>query len=198
MNSKGFFKRAAFSAIAVALTGLTAFASLTGIVNGDFSIPDLNGWTFSDGVSDGDPYTTDSGYAFFYPDVDPNSTLSQDFYVPGDVQTLSFDVNMIWSGSGGGDTDEFTAYLNGSAFYSINNADSNSGNIIETVTYDISDFNNQLVSLAFELTSDFEDEKLATVSLDNVALLVPAPGALLLGLIGTGAVGLWRKVSRRA
>lgn len=198
MNKKEFFRRASFSAIIVALTGLSAFAGLT---NGDFS-DGLNGWIASGGVSDGNsdgiPSTPDTGYAFFFPEdenVLSTSTLSQGFTIPEFAKWLSFDVNMVWTGEGGNETDVFTAYLNGVPFYSINNTDFTSP-IIETFTYDVSGLIGQNVTLVFKLESDPHDA-LTSVSLDNVGISIPAPGAVVLGLIGTGAVGLWRRFSRR-
>jgi hypothetical protein len=51
--------------------------------------------------------------------------------------------------------------------------------------------------LLFDLLGS-DDGMLTSVNLDNVNIsVIPAPGALLLGLIGASAVGLWRKLGER-
>ena len=47
--------------------------------------------------------------------------------------------------------------------------------------------------LAFDLWSSY-DGMITTVHLDNVEIsVIPAPGALLLALFGTGTVGFWKR-----
>jgi len=56
-----------------------------------------------------------------------------------------------------------------------------------------SDQSTLVLSLVFDLWGS-EDGMLTSVSLDNVNVsVVPAPGGLVLGLIGMGAVGILRR-----
>jgi len=53
--------------------------------------------------------------------------------------------------------------------------------------------------LAFELNPNFYDDASydGQIRLDNVNIaVIPAPGALLLGLIGFGTAGLWRRLAK--
>jgi hypothetical protein len=211
MSNKDFLRGVGFGTIVVALVGVAAFAGPT-LQNGDFSAPDLIGWTVEYGtVTDG------GGYALFEEDAfSLSSTLSQVFSLPSGSQTLSFDVWM--SAVTGGDydpfawQDAFTASLldpvtfdplisnpGVTEFYYLDNTGYEetvgtvSGN---KVSLDVSSWAGYDVLLSFDLWGGL-DGMHTTVSLDNVNIsVVPAPGALLLGLIGTGAVGLSRRFSR--
>ncbi len=180
------------------------FADLT---NGDFSTPGLYGWTVESGnVSDG------GGYALFqeHP-VDMLSSLVQEFTLPALALELSFDVAM--SSVPGGDheswPDAFMALLldpltfgplisnpGYTEFYYLDNTGyletvaTVSGN---NVSLDVSSLAGLDVFLAFDLLGG-DDGMLTSVELDNVNVsVVPAPGALLLGLIGIGTVGTLRR-----
>ncbi len=206
MNNKSFFKRAGFSAIIVTLVGLTAFAGPTPL-NGNFSTG-LSDWTVEYGtVTDG------GGFAFFQEDeFDLSSTLSQEFTIPALALELSFDVEL--SAVPGGDdygfpSDAFMASLldpvtfdplvsnpGFTEFYYLDNTgyEETVGSVSGiTVTLDISGLRGLDALLSFDLWGG-DDGMITTASLDNVSVLViPAPGALLLGLIGTGTIGLIRK-----
>lgn len=204
MDNKDFFKRAGFSAIVVALAGVTAFAVPT---NGDFS-DGLNGWTIESGtVFDG------GGFALFIEDFSvPSSTLSQEFTIPLLALELSFDVNME-SDLPESPVDVFTAYLYDNStdlkplvsnpgvgvdefFYMDNDGVINTVGTFDgtTVTLDVSGFRGLNAYLVFDLWNG-DDKRQTGVSLDNVSIsVVPAPGALMLGLIGTGMVGVIRKL----
>jgi len=95
MKRKGFFKRVGFGAIVIALTGLTAFATTTGIVNGDFSIPDLYGWTVYPG---GSVFAYD-GKAIFSESSSLFGTLSQKFTISAPITGLSFDFQYFSGGT---------------------------------------------------------------------------------------------------
>ncbi len=79
-----------------------------------------------------------------------------------------------------------------------------------TVTLGVSSYANMNVLLAFDFFSEVDpayneegelipglDGVITTVALDNVDVsVIPAPGALMLGLIGTATVGLIRKLKK--
>lgn len=203
-----FFKLSGFSALIVAFAGLTAFAGPT-LPNGDFSTPGLSGWTVEYGtVTDG------GGYALFQEDpFDLSSTLSQGFTIPSLALELSFDVVMSSEEGGAYDpfawADAFTASLldpvtfdplvsnpGYTEFYYLENTGyvetvaTVTGN---TVTLDVSGLRGLDAFLAFDLWASY-DGMLTTVTLDNVNVsVIPAPGALLLGMIGAGLVGFLRR-----
>jgi hypothetical protein len=186
---------------AISLFGLSpASAVLTDVNNGNFNIPDLFGWTVNpDGkVSDG------GGYAFFEEkDFDDRmSSLWQEFTLPVGAQNLSFELTMVSEGGGLPTTDVFTVslldYTNNetTVLYSLDNEDAYGENYWEfdtLETLNVSSFANRYVRLKFGLLSD-ADGWTTTVALDNVIVTIPAPGALILALIGTATVGLIRKL----
>jgi hypothetical protein len=212
MNKKGFCKRAGFSAIIVALTGLTALAVPT---NGDFSISDPTnpnfGWTI---YPEGSVFV-DEGKAIFKEIDFPSGTLSQEFTMPALAQWLSFDFKYSLS-EGTDETDVFTASLlnpitmeslteNLTFFYwdstGLVLTDPTEVTILTgepntmTITLTLLPSYDSNVLLRFAFLAD-EEEPDTSVSLDNVSVSIPAPGAVVLGFIGTGAVGLWRRFSR--
>jgi hypothetical protein len=183
------------------------------VQNGDFSAG-LSGWTIEYGtVVDG------GGYVLFEEDaLSLSSTLSQVFNLPIGSQILSFE--MVMSSQLGGDYDPFawpdvfTASLldpvtldplvfnpGYTEFYYLDNL----GNEVTVasvtgnkVMLDVAALAGQDVFLSFDLWGS-DDGMLTSVNLDNVKVtVIPVPGALLLGLIGTGAVGLWRKFRKCA
>lgn len=207
MDNKDFFKLGGFSVIVVALAGLTAFAGAT-LENGDFS-DGLNGWTVDGNVTDG------GGYALF--EVEGNSdrlSLSQEFTLPTLALELSFDVEMSGDFTTDGSilSDTFAASLlkpdkseplisnpGSTEFYRWENI-GGTGRLLtiatvsgNTVSLDVSGLAGQNVLLLFDLRGS-DDGKLTSVSVDNVSVsVIPAPGALMLGLIGTGLVGFLHK-----
>lgn len=207
MANKSILKTIQFIAIVIALLSLESFAGPT-LQNGDFSAG-LSNWTVEYGtVTDG------GGFALFEEDPSSlSSTLSQQFTIPSLALELSFDVAM--SSVPGGDYDPFVApdaftaslldpltfdpliyTLGYPDFYYLDNSGylqtiaTISGN---TVRLDISTLRGLDALLSFDLFGG-EDGMFTTVNLDNVNIsIIPTPGALLLGLIGTCAVGLWRR-----
>lgn len=210
MANKSYLKTIQFSAIVIAFSSVTSFAGPT-LQNGDFSAG-LTGWNVEYGtVTDG------GGYALFEEDpFDLSSTLSQQFTIPALALELSFDV--LISSTGNYDTaewaDAFTACLYDNPL-DLNPLIYNPGfddffymdhtGVVEmvgsfdgtSVTLDVSAFRNLDAYLVFDLWANLNDGMTTTVSLDNVNIsVIPAPGALLLGLIGTGLVGFWHRVRR--
>lgn len=187
------------------------------IVNGDFSAG-LSGWSvdpFGGDVVDG------GGYALFVEDPDLMlSSLSQEFIIPALALELSFDVAMTTEQGGYYDEwawpDAFAATLYDNSvdlnpLISIPSFNEflymdNTGFVDDTVatfdgttvSLDVSSVAGENVFLAFDLFGS-DDGKLTSVSIYKVDIsLVPAPGALLLGIIGTGMVGLWRRFKKSA
>jgi hypothetical protein len=190
----------------------TALPVCAGITNGDFSTPGLYGWMVEYGtVTDG------GGFALFEEDAfDLSSTLSQQFTISALALELSFDVVMSSDGDYESWPDAFMASLldpvtfdplvsnpgvGVTDFYYLDNTGYEetvatvSGN---KVILDVSGFRGLDALLSFDLWAS-ADGMTTTVNLDNVNItVIPAPGALLLGLIGMGTVGLWRKIRHLA
>jgi len=196
--------------IVLALSGLPAFA-LPSLQNGDFSEPDLAGWTV---ISE--PVISLSGVAFFPQDIeeegDFTSALGQAFTFPTGALTLSFDI--VMTTMGGHETDSFTASLYDNStdlnplvsigsdideFFYIDSRyqdDPTDPDFMKTVgtfdgttvTLDASGFQDQDAYLLFNLYS--EDEQLVTtLELDNVNIsIIPEPATLL--LLGLGGLFL--------
>lgn len=181
------------------------------VENGDFSAG-LSGWTVEwVTVTDG------GGYALFEEDAfDLSSTLSQEFTIPALALELSFDVQMSAVPGGAFDPfawpDAFTASLLDPVTYDplLSNPgvtdyyyEENTGYVEtvatvsgNTVSLDVSGLAGLDAYLVFDLWGS-DDGMLTSVSLDNVNVsVIPAPGALLLGLIGMGAVGVLRRVGK--
>jgi hypothetical protein len=162
--------------------------------NGDFSQDLTVGWTANGNV------IWDGSLASFGENIDEpyTSTLVSDpFEMPDTATTLSFYVNFSSIPEGGTpDTDTFTAFINNQEIYSLSNHDTTrfSGTIIRDIP---DEFLGQNVFLGFSLSRE-QDSWMTTVELDNVivnesAVVVPAPGALLLAAIGTALVGWIRR-----
>ena len=200
MKKKWVFKRIGFCVMGVALAGVTAVGA-PALQNGNFS-SGLDWWTVESGVvSDG------GGFALFEEDpVFGMSSLVQEFGLPPGALELSFDVDM--SAVAGGDDfgcspDAFTASLldpltydplvsnpGFTDFYYLDNTGWEE--TVATVSGSTVSLG-QDVFLAFDLLGG-DDGMVTSVSLDNVSVsVIPAPGALLLGMIGTGLVGFLRR-----
>lgn len=187
------------------------------IANGIFSAG-LSSWTVESGtVSDG------GGFALFEEHaLDLRSSLVQQFTLPADATTLSFDVSMT-AQPGGNDLamapDAFVATLYDnptdlnallsipgySEFFYFDNSGVEDASVVTfdgtTVSLDVSSLAGQDVFLAFDLLGG-DDGMITIVCLDNVLVptqpdaVIPAPGALLLALVGTGLHALGTRRSR--
>ena len=197
-----------FFVIAFVFGVLSAGTAIADITNGDFSTAGLSGWTAVGTVSDG------GGYAFF--EEDPflwSSSLSQEFVVPDLALELSFDVVMDAQGTYDPFAwpDAFTASLydnpldlnplvqttafSDDFFYMDHTGFVDTVADFDglTVRLDVSGFRGMGAYLVFDLWG-YDDGVSTTVDLDNVEVsVVPAPGALLLGVIGIGTVGTLRR-----
>jgi len=204
MKNKTHLKALALCAV---LFLFTVKAGLADITNGDFSAG-LTGWTVEYGT-----VTEGPGFALFEEDLfEQSSTLTQIFTIPALALELSFDVLM--SSTGTYDTAEWADAFMASLYDSSTGfpLDNNPGvddffymehtGLVETVgsfdgtkvTLDVSAFGGLDAYLVFDLWSNLYDGVETSVNLDNVNItVIPAPGALLLGLIGFSAVGLWRR-----
>ena len=196
---------------AVGLAVTLLFATLASAIptNGDFSAG-LTDWTVEYGtVTDG------GGFALFSEDaLSLSSTLSRTFNLPSKAAELSFDI--VMSSEAGGDydpfswPDAFTASLldpvtldplifnpGFTEFYYLDNTgyeDTVAMVAGNRVSLDVSTLAGQDVFLSFDLWGGL-DGMLTNVLLDNVNVsVIPAPAAIVLGLIGTGLVGLYRKL----
>ena len=121
--------------------------------------------------------------------------LEQEIDIEAGPQQLSFDIKIT---SGASDTDFFNVTLGGSNIYAWNSGDEDVA--YTTITHLINNPVIQEDMLRFELTFD-QEEPITIVELDNVILeaapiIVPAPGACTLGMIGIAFVGLLRKHRR--
>jgi hypothetical protein len=209
------FKKAGFIVIVVALTGLTAFALPT---NGDFSISDPTNPNFGWTIDPEGSVTVFEGRAIFSENSSyPSGTLSQEFTIPALAVGLSFDFQYLLSG-GINETDYFTASLlnpitmeslteKSTFFYWDSDGlvlrdptevtilypgEPNTMMINLTIPSSIWDSN---ALLAFAFFAD-EEAPFTSINLDNVSVSIPAPAAVVLGIIGTGVVGLWRRFGR--
>lgn len=177
--------------------------------NGDFSF-NLDGWSVVSGN-----VTNGGGYAKFEEHSTAIlSTLKQEFTLPEGVLWLAFDVKM--SATPGGDDDPFawpdaiTASLLDATtldplvanpgrtdFFYMDNTNSLITIGTLTITTDLTGFGNRAVALYFDLIGS-DDGMVTRVMVDNVEVAVPEPCSLLLWLVGTGTVGIFRRFSKSA
>lgn len=190
-----------FSAIVSIL--MLAQPVAAGITNGDFSLdPPGAGWTFGaeniDVSSDATAFDG-NGMAVLRPDDEEEpsvSTLSQAgiTLLPTDL-LLSFDMTMTVTDTIG-ETDVFTVAF-GSFTYTLASSDLTDDSYSETVTVDLAGWVPGPYTLAFDL-SNVPDGIFTAVEIDNVTLgeskvVIPAPGALTLALIGIAAIAHRRR-----
>jgi hypothetical protein len=165
--------------------------------NGDFSTPGLAGWEHSGEVIEA------GGFAMLFENIDGDriSSLWQEFTMPDNAQNLTFE-RFFYYGGGSPTSDTFSVLLTTlsdnveTQLYSLDSDEveqpegSSSGDM---VTLDVSMYSNKAVRLTFMLYSDPADEGSSSVSLDNIEISsstpsIPAPGALLMAIIGTTLV----------
>ena len=197
----------AFISFIITLSGITVDAS-SSVQNGNFS-NGLNGWTVEWGY-----VVNPSDYALFaeHP-IDISSTLSQEFTIPSLAQVLSFEILMSETPGEDSDTSEWPDAFTASLLDPITNNPliandgytdffyiDNSG-VIDTVadftgrkvSLDVSGFAGCDAYLVFDLWMSY-DGKQTIAQLDNVEIsVIPAPGALLLGLIGISSLRVLKK-----
>jgi len=169
------------------------------INNGNFDKSGLYGWERSGNVVEAEA----GGSAMLFENITGNriSSLWQEFIIPDNAQNLTFE-RIFDYGGGAPASDTFSVLLSTLSdnqekkIYSFDSDEveqpegSSSGNL---VTLDVSMFSNQAVRLTFMLYSDPADEGSSSVSLDNIEISssmpnIPAPGALLMAIIGTTLV----------
>jgi len=175
---------------------ITASQSLqASVTNGDFSQGWL-GWNLVSG--DVDINTDDEVAEFFETEDGIASVLNQNFTLAANENTLSFYLEMLIEDNGGGEpeTDTFSVYMDSNLLYSLTSTMAPEDPV--TVVLDVSAFASGSHTLSFELAHDLGDNEITTVILDDVnyyqsMMVVPVPGALLLGLIGGSSVVLLRK-----
>ena len=178
--------------------GILSFMTLTpsvraDLMNGDFS-DSLNGWDVDEGIVE----WFSPGVAKFSPDNNnepDRSTLSQQFEMNDLALNLSFDFVIDVVGTNGGESDIFKVELirldTLEVVYSKDWEEPDEGSFPHMDTFDVSSLAGKEVKLIFDLDHDYSDFLQTTVSLDKVAVsLVPAPGAVLLGILGLSAAGL--------
>ena len=179
--------------VCVAVLIATTQPVIAGIDNGDFE-NGLAEWDISGTVWGAGGVAVLAEYEY------GPSVLSQSFMLSGGENTISF--GFLIDTVGGGDTDTFTAKIdNETPFYSIDSDSSliTNGRYDATVTYDVSHLDHsESHTLEFCLIHDLTDGIPTCIVLDNVepsnALpIVPVPGALLLGGLGSALVVLLRR-----
>lgn len=160
--------------------------------NGNFD-SGLAGWEYSGEVREGD----EGGFAFLTESIigDRISSLWQDFTMPDNAQNLTFKLILDYTG-GPPASDKFSVSLisefENKELYSIDIHEGNGAG--EIVTLDVSLFSKEDVRLMFALYSDPCDIGSTSISLDDIVIssstsTIPAPGALLMAVIGTTLAG---------
>ncbi len=184
---------------------LTTQPLTAGITNGYFSDdPPGTGWTFGMEnifvTSDTTPWVG-NGAATLRPDDESESSISSiiqnNIILQPTDQTLSFDIFMS-KYELGGETDIFTATF-GSEQYTKLSSSLTGSTYSETVTFDLTGWAtgpSNPYTLSFQLEND-PDNIFTSVTIDNVEITaIPAPGALILVLVGTSSVISLKRTKR--
>ena len=167
-----------------------------GITNGYFSDDEPGtGWKFGTEniyVTSDTTAGDGNGKATLRPDDESELSISSiiqtNIFLQPTDQTLSFDIFMSKYNLGG-ETDIFTATF-GSEQYTKLSSSLTGSTYSETVTFDLTGWAtgpSNPYTLSFQL-ENYPDNIFTSVTVDNVELIaIPAPGALLLVLVGTSS-----------